>query len=168
MKVSLSEVGFMFVQRLLAVAAMLGLVWLLAGGCGNGDTSPSSIVPPDDAMVVVGTATCELAEEDGGLVAVCEHKTSDRRVTGIETSSSFTFVDAPGSAGNAWAAKDVVLTNADGTWRGSAQAAEDSARAVPYGEAHFVGEGAYEGLEYHYYWGGVVEIELRGWITTPG
>ena len=49
-----------------------------------------------------------------------------------------------------WIFERDVITNAEGTWRGSAQGADDPG-ANPTGEAHFLGEGGYEGLEFHYY-----------------
>ena len=63
--------------------------------------------------------------------------------------------------------EDAVITNDEGSWSGSAQAAEND-DAIPSGEAHYVGEGAYEGLEFHYYFFHADlgdDAEIRGWIT---
>ncbi len=65
-----------------------------------------------------------------------------------------------------WLAEHAVITTDEGTWRDSVQAAEDH-EAIPSGEAHYVGEGADEGLEFHYYFFHAdldAAAELRGWI----
>ncbi|MEA2024575.1 MAG: hypothetical protein U9N79_09850 [Actinomycetota bacterium] len=68
-------------------------------------------------------------------------------------------------------AEEAIVTNEKGTWRGAMQAAEDR-EAIPSGEAHFVGEGVYEGLEFHYYYFFHPDLgdkaELRGWISGGG
>jgi hypothetical protein len=116
---------------------------------------------PADATVVVGTATC--FSDQGAMV--CEDDMSDPRVSGHETIGLIWYV-AQGPAGTAWIASQDVITNENGTWRGTAQGAQDADGAIQ-GEAHFVGEGAYEGLEYHYYFGGPdTKTELRGWIFS--
>lgn len=149
------------------------VVAVLLGACGSDDSSDSAMttesdsasVPlhsvPDDAQVVWGTAQCRAI---GGLE--CELDMSDPRVSGIETIDQFRRL-----ARAQWAFDRDVITNADGTWRGSAQGS-DNANGDPAGEAHFVGEGAYEGLEFHYYLTEAVFLEgadLRGWISrsTP-
>jgi hypothetical protein len=116
---------------------------------------------PADATVVVGTATCF---GSGGSV-ICDDDMSDPRVSGHETISLIWYI-ASGPAGSAWVAAQDIITNTDGTWRGTAQAVEDADNVIQ-GEAHFIGEGAYEGLEYHYYFGGPANAtELRGWIYS--
>ena len=58
----------------------------------------------------------------------------------------------------------ILITNDDGSWRGSAQAA-DSGGPVN-GEAHYVGEGAYEGLVMRYYLAGHEGNQaVSGWVT---
>lgn len=135
-------------------------------------TAPFHAVPPD-ASVVWGTAVCGLSDAgvdpDGGagFLAICELDMSDPRVSGTERVDYFRSVgETPG--GRAWIAEKDVITNAEGTWRGSAQAAENVA-AIPAGEAHFVGEGAYEGLEFHYYFFHpdlAEKAQLNGWISA--
>jgi hypothetical protein len=55
--------------------------------------------------------------------------------------------------------------------RGSAQVAtDDAALPAQVGEAHYFGEGAYEGLEFHYYFAdlGIAEggtVVMHGWIS---
>lgn len=124
-----------------------------------------------DAVMVSGTGTCSFGEGTGadggeGYVITCELDMSDPRVSGTETQDRFRTLDG-GDFGNVWVAEEDVITNADGTWHGSAQIVHDD--TAPAGEAHFLGEGAYAGLEFHYYFSGYCgdpnQIELRGWIS---
>jgi hypothetical protein len=115
-----------------------------------------------EAVVVTGTAMCWM----GGTGPVCEDDMSDPRVSGYEHVGLLRFVvEEPN--GKVWVAENDVITGEEGTWRGIAQGAEDT-HAIACGEAHFVGEGAYEGLEYHYYFCGWPKAELRGWISDGG
>ncbi len=128
---------------------------------------------PADAVVVSGTAACDLSGEGvsaegetGSLLVVCELDMSDTRVSGTERHDRFRVHSTP--HGSAWLVEEAVITNAKGSWRGSAQAAENNA-AIPSGEAHYIGEGAYEGLEFHYYFFHPElddKAELRGWISA--
>lgn len=127
---------------------------------------------PADAVAVAGTAACDLSEDgvdpEGGpgFLAVCELRMSDPRVSGTERDDRFRdFAEGPG--GRVWVAEEVVITNTQGTWRGSTQAAENQ-QGIASGEAHFIGEGAYEGLEFHYYFfhADLSDVaQLRGWIS---
>jgi len=155
------------------------VVVALLGACGSDESSDSAATTsesdtktapfhavPDDAQVVWGTVQCS-----GGVVGVlkCELDMSDPRVSGTETIKGFQIVAATDTA--LWIFGSDVITNADGTWRGSTQGADDPA-GNPTGESHLVGEGAYEGLEFHYYFTEPVLLEggfLRGWISesTP-
>jgi hypothetical protein len=102
-----------------------------------------------------------------GWLVVCELDMSDPRVSGTERHDRLRFFDG-GEVGIVWVAEEASITNAEGTWRGSVQAADDG---IPSGEAHYVGEGAYEGLEFHYYFGGsdnAAESKVRGWISGGG
>jgi hypothetical protein len=101
---------------------------------------------------------------------MCELDMSDPRVSGTESHRRFSVVVGSIGAGAVWVVGEAVITNAEGTWRGSAQAAED-AGLIPSGEAHYIGEGAYEGLEFHYYFFHADlsdKAELRGWISGGG
>lgn len=134
------------------------------------ETAPFHAVT-DDAVVVWGTGVCQFPEAEGWLV-VCELDMSDPRVSGTETQEGFRFVVGRIGIGDVWVAEKAHITNAEGSWRGSAQGAENPA-AVPAGEAHYVGEGAYEGLEFHYYFfhDAITEdgpTQLRGWISDGG
>ena len=104
------------------------------------------------------------------MPVVCELDMSDPRVSGTERHDRFRFVVGRAGAATVWVAEDAVITNSEGTWRGSAQAAENDA-STPCGEAHYVGDGAYEGLEFHYYFFHANlddSAHLRGWITGGG
>lgn len=160
--------------------AALALVVFATAACGSSPestdatsgTAPFHAVPVD-AVVVAGTADCEFSDggvgvdgEPGGFLVVCELDLSDRRVSGTERHDRFRWV-AEGYGGAVWLVEDAIITNDDGAWSGSAQAAEDR-EAIPTGEAHYVGEGAYEGLEFHYYFFNAdlgAAAEIRGWIT---
>ena len=160
--------------------SLLAAVGLLVSPAACGVSEPDAAAPfhalPDDAVAVSGTADCELSDQgtnthgaDGGLLVVCDLDMSDARVSGTETHDRFHYVvDGPG--GFVWVADEAVIVNAGGTWRGSAQAAEDH-DGIPSGEAHYFGEGAHEGLEFHYYFFHAdlgEAAEYRGWISGGG
>jgi hypothetical protein len=133
--------------------------------------SPSLAVIPDDPQVVAGTGTCEVFEDEGvaadgtpGPVWVCELQMSDPRVSGTQTDDGMRPMDG-GAEGFVWMFENSTITNEDGTWRGRNQAADN---AVPCGEGHYVGEDAYEGLEFHVYFCGVGPATYRGWISATG
>ena len=135
------------------------------------EVAPLHAVPADTAMVS-GTGACSFGEGVGaeggeGYLITCELDMSDPRVSGTETQDRFRTFEG-GEFGNVWVAEEDVITNAEGSWRGSAQIVHDD--TAPSGEAHFAGEGAYEGLEFHYYFSGYCgnpeQIELRGWIAA--
>ncbi len=137
------------------------------------EVAPFHAIPADPA-VVSGTATCDISTMGGvdpeggtGWLVVCELDMSDPRVSGTERHDRLRFFEG-GEIGIVWVAEEAVITNAEGTWRGSVQAADDG---IPSGEAHYVGEGAYEGLEFHYYFGGhdsAAGSDVRGWISGGG
>lgn len=131
------------------------------------DAAPFHAIPAD-SLVVAGTATCSFSEagvdpEGGpGFLVTCELSMSDPRVSGTETHDRFRFVNG-GELGDVWIAEEATITNAEGTWRGSAQGADTG---LPTGEAHYYGEGAYEGLEFHYYFDNDDSgVAFRGWIS---
>lgn len=157
-------------------AALVFTVCAVAA-CGSSSGSTTESAPfhavPDDAVVVSGSAACEFSEagidadgEPGGMLVACQLDLSDPRVSGTERHDGFNWV-AEGRGGFAWLVEDATITNDEGTWRGSAQAVEDPGN-IPSGEAHYVGESAYEGLEFHYYFFHADlgdDAEVRGWIT---
>ena len=156
-------------------AALLGLgAWVIFDVV---NTSDAELAPfhafPADAVLVTGTARCDFSNEGvdpeggAGFLVTCQLDMSDPRVSGVETHDRFRFLYG-GAAGDVWVAEEAVITNAEGTWRGSAQAADDG---TPIGEAHYVGEGGYDGYEFHYYFGHTDLAEgahLRGWISGGG
>lgn len=171
-------------RRFFSAVAVVALV----GACSSGDSEPAAVestttveavaidsnaapfhAVPDEAQVVWGTARCSEREGVGSLVLDCELDMSDPRVSGTETIDQLRHL-AIGSGGAVWTMADVI-TNAEGTWRGSDLGADDTG-ALPVGEGHMVGEGTYEGLEFHYYLvdlgfeeGGLDDAYLRGWIS---
>ncbi len=123
-----------------------------------------------DPLVVTGTAACDFSDDGvapeggAGFRVTCELDLSDPRVRGTEIHDRFRFIFG-GDTGDVWGAEEAVITNDEGTWRGSAQAADDG---TPIGEARYIGEGAYAGLEFHYYFSHVDladKAHVRGWIS---
>jgi hypothetical protein len=133
---------------------------------------------PTGAVTVSGIAACErtgtgAADAEGvlDLVVTCRLDLSDPRVSGTETQDRFRVLAGSVGAGDVRVADDAHLTTAEGSWRGSVQAATvDAAVPAPIGEAHYVGEGAYEGLEFHYYFADLDIAEgdpvlVHGWVS---
>jgi hypothetical protein len=174
-------------RRIRALAA-LGLFVSIAAACesSSSDSTTTTAAPesdvaeaapfhavPADPVVVTGTVTCSFSDEGvdpeggAGFLVVCELDMSDPRVSGTETHDRLRFFSG-GGIGDVWVAEAAVITNAEGTWIGSVQAADDG---TPSGEAHYVGEGSYAGLEFHYYFGGsdsAATSIVRGWISSGG
>jgi hypothetical protein len=140
-----------------------------AAASGSASSAAPFHAVPDDAEVVWGTARCRLSGP--GFKLTCELDMSDPRVSGTETIEQLQWF-AEGSGGREWILGQDVISNAEGTWRGSSQGSDDYP-GNPIGEAHFVGEGAYEGLEFHYHFAQPTfptgKVHLRGWISgsTP-
>lgn len=140
-------------------------------------TSASLHAIPADAVGVTGTADCSFSDGGvtpeggpGGFLVSCELEMSDPRVSGTESHDRFRFyagdTETEEAKASVWVAEDAVLTNDEGSWRGIAQAADDG---TPCGEASYVGEGAYAGLEFHYYFCHIDDpVQLRGWISGGG
>lgn len=170
--------GWWIATALIAVAALIGVgIWLLVrDGESTTDEATTTGTAPfhavsADAVGVSGTAACSFSNAGvdpaggAGLLVVCDLDMSDPRVSGTERHDRFRSAAETG-AGGVWVAEEATITNVQGTWRGTAQAADDG---LPSGEAHYVGEGAYEGLEFHYYFGHVDEdVVVRGWISSGG
>lgn len=164
-------------RRGVMLLAVVGLVVVSCGGGESTEASTAETAPfhaiPADSVVVTGTATCEFSQEgvdptggDNNDLVTCELDMSDVRVGGTEVHDRFRYY-VEDETGWVWVAEDAVITNDEGTWRGSAQAADD---VSPIGEAHYVGEGAYEGLEFHYYFASLRNAgdsaQVRGWISS--
>jgi hypothetical protein len=147
---------------------------------------PASTAPPvapfhalsAAAVAVSGWAACDstgsgTVDPEGELdvLVTCELDLSDPRVSGTETQDGFRILAGDVGAGDVRAADDARITTAEGTWRGQVQAAtDDAAVPAPIGEAHYIGEGAYEGLEFHYYFADLEiaedgPVRMHGWIS---
>jgi hypothetical protein len=172
-------------RRVLSMGMTISLLATLTA-CGGSETDVAQTTPvalmtparaifhavPDDSTVVTGTTECQFSEQgvdpdDGsaGLLAVCELDMSDPRVSGTERDDRFHVLVA-GDVGDIWVAEEAVITNEEGAWRGFMQAADD---AWPCGEAHFIGEDTYQGLEFHYYYCDIEgDTVLKGWISGGG
>lgn len=173
--------------------AFIGLLTLalLVPACKGSDGSTPEISgtdrPPDNATVVVGNLVCsglppESPSESDTASALterfqCHDETSDPRVGGTETITLVTRI-AGSSIARTWVSETAELTNDGGTWHGTGQGLVDLVGVLPqaqgvkpfkYGEMHYVGEGAYEGLEYHYYFAGSdSRVGVTGWIASTG
>lgn len=103
-----------------------------------------------DAVAVSGTADCVrsgsgTATEGGSrLLVSCRLDLTDPRVSGDERHDQLRFLVRE-RGGTVWQADDAAISNDGGTWRGTVKAADDSA-GTPTGEAHYLGEGVYQGL----------------------
>ena len=137
------------------------------------DAAPFHAIPAD-SVFVSGTARCTFSDENGAFVAECQLTMSDPRVSGSERQADWRIIVENGQPrGTVWVADTLSLTNAEGSWRGSAQATDlsDSGTLL---EAHYVGAGAYQGLEFHYYLSDLsasdvpTPIVLHGWISGGG
>lgn len=155
------------------------LVVLVVASCGRGESSETTTAGtapfhaiPADSVVVTGTATCVFS--DGGVdptggdnndLATCELDMSDPRVSGTETHDRFRYYYEEGDEAGMWVVEEAIIINSEGTWRGTAQAVDDG---TPIGEANFVGEGAYQGLVFHYYFSdpSFGEAVVHGWISS--
>ena len=177
--------------RTLSWSIPLALVLFLLPGCSDSadDAAPPGLgesIPADDATVVVGSVRCGMTNVSDDVVDgvevivehfVCEVEASDPRVSGTEDLMVVSRV-AHFTLGGTWTVQDATLTNDGGTWRGSAQGVVDLTGVHPfakgvipfnYGEAHYIGEGAYDGLVYHYYFSGSNGMEgVTGWIQPAG
>jgi hypothetical protein len=168
------------VPRSVAVGAAMVLA---VGACG-GVSATTEADPADDATTVVGTGTCSMAQVsqdavDGVLVVVerfeCQLDLSDPRVSGTETFTTTTRV-ADMRIGGPWTATGNVLTTDGATWRGWSRGVAELVGVLPwaegvtpfnYGEGHYVGEGVYEGLVFHYHFtGSNGEAGVAGWIEA--
>lgn len=160
-------------RRLMSLA-MLGLLAAVAA-CGS---QPEVKAPlhavPADSVFVSGTARCTFTPEGEGYLVECTLDMSDPRVSGSERQAGFRAVlESEQPPGTVWVTDTASLTNSEGSWHGSAQATElsDSGTLL---EAHYVGEGAYQGLEFHYYLADVsasgdsAPIVMHGWISGGG
>ena len=161
------------------VLAAVGL--LIAGTACGSDEEPSATTAPEvttefhpipaDSLVVTGTATCVFSQEgtdptggDNNDLATCELDMSDPRVSGTETHDRIRYFEDEGWSW-VWVGAEAIISIGEGTWRGSAQAVDDG---TPIGEARYVGEGAFDGLVFHYYFSapGIDVAEVHGWISS--
>jgi hypothetical protein len=128
---------------------------------------------PDEFVASSGKAECFVNAYGGidpetggaGWIVSCFLDMSDPRVGGHEIGNRIRVVERDGT-GYVWVAEEATITNDGGTWRGIIQTADDGSQRN--GEGHFVGEGAYEGLEYHYYFGvNEADEHIRtGWVYS--
>jgi len=171
-------------KRGLSVLAVVVLLAALAGCAGSEPAATPTPVAtpiaetaalhaiPADSVAVTGTATCVFSQEgvdptrgDNTDLVTCELDMSDPRVSGSETHNRFRYFWPEGEEAGVWVAEEAIITNSEGTWRGTAQAVDDG---TPVGEARYVGEGAYDGLVFHYYFGdlGAGHALVHGWISS--
>jgi hypothetical protein len=129
---------------------------------------------PADSVFVSGAASCSwtAGPEHGagfGWVARCELDMSDPRISGSETLDGFQFiVESEQPSGQVWVADDCSISNDEASWRGTCQGT--TVDMFSLFECHHVGEGAYEGLEFHSYHLDQPDGPTRvlGWISGGG
>ena len=152
---------------------------LLLGGCGQTATVDRGD-PPEGVAPVYGSVRCTITSSEDefadGFVIIresyaCIHEMSDPRVTGSE---SLPIVSHSVGNGGTFTVADAVLETDGGTWRGSGRGVFTFEPVLPepllppinFGEMHYIGEGAYEGLEYRYYLSGSnYGLAIAGWIS---
>ncbi|NTV38631.1 MAG: hypothetical protein HGA51_01550 [Demequinaceae bacterium] len=144
---------------------------------------------PDRATTVMSTASCseldpvdfqDIPGSDGYVMTTrfgCDTTSSDQRISGHEEFTMVATILDP-TVGGACIIDDAVLSTDQGTWRGSGRCMVDLAGVLSpakyveptyFGDVAYVGEGAYSGLEYHYYLYGMQgEIAHAGWIAESG
>lgn len=163
-------------SRVVLLAVVVSVVVASCGGGESTETATAETSPlhgiPADSVVVTGTATCVFSQEgvdptggDNTDLVTCELDMSDPRVSGTETHDRFRYYVEAEDVGWVWVVEEAIITNSEGTWRGTAQAVDD---VTPIGEARYVGEGAYDGLVFHYYFSApTMDIaEVHGWISS--
>ncbi|HSL59036.1 MAG TPA: hypothetical protein VK866_14420 [Acidimicrobiales bacterium] len=166
---------------LLAAAALVAIgLWAIAADDG-GSTTAAGAAPSDDALTVVGDAACSwsMVGEDvvEGVTIIeerfeCQLDVSDTRVSGTEVVDVTTRID-DWARGGTWTA-DGVITSEDGTWRGAGHGVVSTVGNLPFspqqspvnfGEMHYEGDDAFEGLTFHYYVAGTNSaLGISGWI----
>jgi hypothetical protein len=164
--------------RTLMPLATVALVASLAACAASQPSAPAPLhAVPADSVFVSGTADCTFTPEGEGYLAECTLDMSDPRVSGSERQAGWrrVVIGSEQSPGTVWVADTLSITNAEGSWHGSAQSTDlsDSGTLL---EAHYVGEGAYQGLEFHYYLADVsagledadVPVVMHGWISGGG
>ena len=174
---------------------LLAMVTSAVTACCSSETeqhliAPEAVERPDTATVVTGTSRCDWRplgntfDSEGDEVIeerfVCETEMSDARATGIEEYPLIVtrVIDPDEAVGGTWTAEDTTLTTEDGVWRGSGYGVVDMVGVSPlaegiwpfnYGEVHYVGEGAYDGLRMYLYISGTnLDFALAGWIVESG
>ncbi|MDO8108107.1 hypothetical protein Q6348_12970 [Isoptericola sp. b441] len=170
----------------LVVPALLALA-LTACASGEAEGSASSadgVALLQTTTMVAGTQHCTWdspATEGDPLVTrvrfVCQNDLSDARVSGTEE-LTLVWLALGEEQGQVWVTESASLTTSGGTWTGTGAGVFDLVGVLPtspglapynYGSVRYVGEGAYEGLEYQEFIAGTdTDLALAGWIRTPG
>jgi hypothetical protein len=164
-------------NRAINVAAA-AVVLVVVAACGD---SGAAAAPtpfhgiPDEFVTVSGGADCTLSgmagtnpkTEGPGFKVTCAVDMDDPRVSGTEVADRIRITERDGT-GYVWVAEEATITNDEGTWRGIIQTADNGSQRN--GEGHFVGEGAYAGLEHHCYWSvNAADEHIRtGWVYSSG
>lgn len=175
------ERGEMTMRRMRAACAAVVMCLALGGLPALAqEAGPSpSLPPPSEAggrTLVSGSMSCQLHGEPGpgespyptpqefpsGVVRewfdlTCTYTMSDPRVSGTERYSYLgTVVDVPDLPGGTvlWDSEPLVLTTADGTWKGVGMGVDYLHEPTLYtvGYTVYEGQGAYSGLRYLLMW----------------
>lgn len=126
----------------------------------TGAPTPTGSPDAPAYVLVKGNDTCAITSmvdrHDSGNVVydehfVCHRVADDPRISGTLEFDVTSVFEPMGSPNAQWTSDNYVLTNADGTWEGTAQGAVTvfaSGGLMNYGRALYVGTGAYEGLRF--------------------
>jgi hypothetical protein len=160
---------------IVAVAALLVVAVVACSDSGTAAAPTPFHGIPAEFVTSAGSGDCRISGSEGvdpdsgepNWKVWCDLDMSDPRVGGTEILDRIRVVERDGT-GYVWVAEEATITNDGGTWRGNVQTADEGSQRN--GEGHFVGEGAYEGLEYHYYFGvNEADEHIRtGWVYTSG
>ena len=167
--------------------AVITVVALSACSSDDGSTLRTGDTVPDGAVAVTGTSQCTIQPlsdtigDDGTEVVeerfTCRTTMSDPRASGAEEYPLIVtrITDPSNPVAGLWHAEGATITNDDGVWRGNGFGVVDLVGVSPlaegvwpfnYGEVHYTGEGAYDGLTLHFYISGTnYDFALAGWIS---
>ncbi len=154
----------------------IAVIAVVAAACSEGQTTPpspaasrASASATDTSLAVHGVETCRIVDAvyEGSTDRErfhCQESSSDPRLDG-EWETWFITEETGGGLG-AWTG-DLVMTNAGGTWRGTASGTTTGMPGNPtnLGQIVWVGEGGYAGLTYHeLVYGPNGRLVTAGWI----
>jgi hypothetical protein len=172
---------------MLVALTVLSVVAVSACSTSNDSSFLNKHPFPDGVVAVTGTSECTVLPlsdtigEDGVEVIeerfTCQTTMSDPRASGAEEYPLIVtrIADPSNLLAGLWTADGATITNNNGVWRGygfgvvdlvGVSSLAEGVWPFNYGEMHYSGEGAYEGLTLHLYISGTnYDFALAGWIS---